>query len=242
MGDDAKDAPPAPEVRAPRHTREATEPLVVSDAARSRYAGATVRQLNLLPPATAAPDTPASAALPAARAHGGQCVLIVEEGALRGYVDMVDLVIAETEDRLASPLRALQRPFAGTPERPEAPAAFRVLTRDTELAELDAFLETHAFALITDAARTYVESVATSADVQRYVDAAPVASALDPRAAEEARKDRSLADMLHMLDQCSPLVRVSERLTQIPDEVTDFYLERAGFQSHDVRLYVCERG
>lgn len=25
---------------------------------------------------------------------------------------------------------------------------------------------------------------------------------------------------------------------QIPDEVTDFYLERAGFQSNDVRLYV----
>jgi len=46
---------------------------------------------------------------------------------------------------------------------------------------------------------------------------------------EESRRDRSLVDVLRRLDGYAPL---------IPDEVTDYYLERAGFQCEDVRLYV----
>ncbi|RXW14673.1 hypothetical protein EST38_g11177 [Candolleomyces aberdarensis] len=44
---------------------------------------------------------------------------------------------------------------------------------------------------------------------------------------EEARKDRTLADFMLMLDDYEPL---------IPNEVTDYYLQRVGFECEDVRL------
>ncbi|TFY54435.1 hypothetical protein EVG20_g9702, partial [Dentipellis fragilis] len=47
------------------------------------------------------------------------------------------------------------------------------------------------------------------------------------QAAEEARKDRTLAEFLLMLDEYEPL---------IPDEVTDYYLQRVGFDCQDPRL------
>ncbi|KAJ3486810.1 hypothetical protein NLI96_g3983 [Meripilus lineatus] len=48
-----------------------------------------------------------------------------------------------------------------------------------------------------------------------------------PRQAEEARKDKSLAEFLLMLDDYEPLV---------PNEVTDYFLQRVGFECEDVRL------
>lgn len=179
----------------------------VREAERRRYAGATVQALELLPPATAHADTPVSAALAAARAHGGQCVLVVDDNVPKGYVDMIDLVMEDTQGRSDAPVGGLQRPFAGTREAPATPETFRVLTRESELAELASFLEDYPFAMITDADRTYIESVATSADVDKFMAKTGAPTALDPRATEEARKDRSLADMLRMLDQFSPLVR-----------------------------------
>ncbi|ELU43611.1 transcription initiation factor TFIID 23-30kDa subunit domain-containing protein [Rhizoctonia solani AG-1 IA] len=47
------------------------------------------------------------------------------------------------------------------------------------------------------------------------------------RADELARKDRTLAEFMLMLDEYDPL---------IPNEVTDYYLQRAGFECEDVRL------
>ncbi|KAJ7077908.1 transcription initiation factor TFIID 23-30kDa subunit-domain-containing protein [Mycena belliarum] len=47
------------------------------------------------------------------------------------------------------------------------------------------------------------------------------------QAAEEARKDRTLAEFMLMLDEYDPL---------IPNEVTDYYLQRVGFECEDVRL------
>ncbi|KAF8817582.1 transcription initiation factor IID, TAF10 subunit [Phlegmacium glaucopus] len=47
------------------------------------------------------------------------------------------------------------------------------------------------------------------------------------QAAEEARKDRTLADFMLMLDDYEPL---------IPNEVTDYYLQRVGFECEDIRL------
>ncbi|KAI0295951.1 hypothetical protein BC826DRAFT_1006385 [Russula brevipes] len=43
----------------------------------------------------------------------------------------------------------------------------------------------------------------------------------------ETRQDRSLVDFLLMLDDYEPL---------IPDEVTDYYLQRVGFDCQDARL------
>lgn len=236
MAEAMDETPPAVEVRAPRQVSAEKGALRVNEAERKRYGGATVEMLGLLPPATAAPDTTVAEALPIARAHHGQCVLVVKDTRLQGYVDMIDLVTEDTQGHQDTPLGELQRPFEGTREKPGRPAAFRVITPETEVAELLSFLKMHAFALVTDADRTHVLSVATHADVQRYLDKKGSTGPLGTREAEEARKDRSLADTLRMLDNFSPLVR--RAADQIPDEVTDFYLERAGFQSEDVRLYV----
>ncbi|KAG8930691.1 Transcription initiation factor TFIID subunit 10 [Tulasnella sp. 418] len=53
------------------------------------------------------------------------------------------------------------------------------------------------------------------------------ATAQTRRADEQARKDRTLAEFLLMLDDYEPL---------IPNEVTDYYLQRVGFECDDVRL------
>ncbi|EIW58627.1 transcription initiation factor IID TAF10 subunit [Trametes versicolor FP-101664 SS1] len=45
--------------------------------------------------------------------------------------------------------------------------------------------------------------------------------------AEETRKDKTLAEFLLMLDDYEPL---------IPNEVTEYYLQRVGFECDDVRL------
>ncbi|KAF8737779.1 hypothetical protein AX14_012341 [Amanita brunnescens Koide BX004] len=47
------------------------------------------------------------------------------------------------------------------------------------------------------------------------------------QAEEEARKDRTLAEFLLMLDDYEPL---------IPNEVTDYFLQRVGFECDDARL------
>jgi len=60
----------------------------------------------------------------------------------------------------------------------------------------------------------------TSAQVQ-------TATQSSRQTAEEARKDRTLAEFLLMLDDYEPL---------IPNEVTDYYLQRVGFECDDVRL------
>ncbi|EJD07389.1 transcription initiation factor IID, TAF10 subunit [Fomitiporia mediterranea MF3/22] len=46
-------------------------------------------------------------------------------------------------------------------------------------------------------------------------------------AAEQARKDRTLAEFMLLLDEHEPL---------IPEEVTDYFLQRVGFECEDVRL------
>ncbi len=57
---------------------------------------------------------------------------------------------------------------------------------------------------------------------------APVASqTMSRREEEESRKDRTLTEFVQLLDAYTPL---------IPDQVTDFYLEKVGFECHDVRL------
>lgn len=120
-----------------------------------------------------------------------------------------------------------------------------------------AFLITQPFALVTDASRSFVLAVATRDDLTRYAQRRgleePTAGNTTPtstnrdtdmhditlqaaragqqplsrREEEEKRKDRTLAEFLSMLDGYRPL---------IPDEVTDHYLEKVGFECEDVRL------
>ncbi|KXN89400.1 Transcription initiation factor TFIID subunit 10 [Leucoagaricus sp. SymC.cos] len=72
-----------------------------------------------------------------------------------------------------------------------------------------------------------VAAAATPAQ-QTTQSAASASSQTQTRqAAEEARKDRTLAEFMLMLDDYEPL---------IPNEVTDYYLQRVGFECEDVRL------
>ncbi|KZT10064.1 transcription initiation factor IID, TAF10 subunit [Laetiporus sulphureus 93-53] len=65
------------------------------------------------------------------------------------------------------------------------------------------------------------------APTQPAQDASTSAQPPSRQATEEARKDRTLAEFLLMLDEYEPL---------IPSEVTDYYLQRVGFDCEDVRL------
>ncbi|KIS70360.1 uncharacterized protein UMAG_01529 [Mycosarcoma maydis] len=67
-------------------------------------------------------------------------------------------------------------------------------------------------------------AAATAAASSTQVSTQPV---LTRREEEEARKDRTLAEFMQLLDGYTPL---------IPDQVTDFYLEKVGFECHDPRL------
>ncbi|KIK09060.1 hypothetical protein K443DRAFT_672095 [Laccaria amethystina LaAM-08-1] len=71
---------------------------------------------------------------------------------------------------------------------------------------------------------------APSPDTQQTALASSSSSAPQTQsrqAAEDARKDRTLAEFMLMLDDYEPL---------IPNEVTDYYLQRVGFECEDVRL------
>ncbi|KAL0953595.1 hypothetical protein HGRIS_004803 [Hohenbuehelia grisea] len=70
-------------------------------------------------------------------------------------------------------------------------------------------------------------TVATNAAASSSSSQAQPVPQQSRQAAEEARKDRTLAEFLLMLDDYDPL---------IPNEVTDYYLQRVGFECEDVRL------
>jgi transcription initiation factor TFIID subunit 10 len=119
---------------------------------------------------------------------------------------------------------------------------------------MTAFLTSYPFALVTDASRSFVLAVATREDLTKYsqrrgleepagnttptstnrdiempdaISKSTEPPQLSRREEEEKRKDRTLAEFLGMLDGYRPL---------IPDEVTDHYLEKVGFECEDPRL------
>lgn len=210
----------SPLIRAPSKTPRAGEPQNVPQDMREKWQDGTVSSLSLLPVAAVSPDTPVRAALAASRAHGGQCVLVVENEQLRGHVDMVDLVAHEEQGSLDDAVREIQRRFV-----PDA--TFRIIHSHTPLADVATFLQTRDIALVTDEEGQYITNVIVPGDLTRY-DAQPTASAaIGSRTEEETRRDHAVVDILRQLDGYAPL---------IPDEVSDYYLERAGFQCEDVRL------
>lgn len=209
----------AAHIDAPRAT--AADPVAVDSATEARFRGITVGALQLLPAAHVAPDATCAHALAASRAHHGQPVLVVDGSRATGYLDMVDLVAAEAAGSAETEtVAALRRPFAGTRESPERPTTFYPITSETPLSEASVFLQSAPFALVTDTDATGVQNVLTSDDIAQYADRMGLDSAptrLARRAEDEARKDRSLADFLHMLDDYSPLVRTQRGTTLTTD-------------------------
>ncbi|SNX83370.1 related to TAF10 - TFIID and SAGA subunit [Melanopsichium pennsylvanicum] len=73
-----------------------------------------------------------------------------------------------------------------------------------------------------------VPAAAAAATTVATPSAAPIQPhTMSRREEEESRKDRTLAEFMQLLDGYTPL---------IPDQVTDFYLEKVGFECHDLRL------
>ena len=70
-------------------------------------------------------------------------------------------------------------------------------------------------------------SSSSAAAAAAAASSGPANPTMSRREEEESRKDRTLAEFMQLLDGYTPL---------IPDQVTDFYLERVGFECHDVRL------
>ena len=211
----------SPLIRAPSKTPRASEPQDVPQDVREKWQDGTVASLSLLPVAAVSPDSPVRTALAASRAHRGQCVLVVENEQLQGYVDMVDLVAQETQGSLDDAVRDIQRRFV-----PDA--TFRIIHSHTPLGDVAAFLQTRDVALVTDDEGQYITNVIVPGDLMRYADHQPAArAAIGSRSEEETRRDHAMVEILRQLHGYTPL---------IPDEVTDYYLERAGFQCEDVRL------
>lgn len=87
--------------------------------------------------------------------------------------------------------------------------------------------QTHTYALQQSSSTANTTSVASGSATATSSTVGPSTQYQTRQAAEEARKDRTLAEFLLMLDEYEPL---------IPTEVTDYYLQRVGFECDDVRL------
>ncbi|GAA5906220.1 hypothetical protein JCM6882_006079 [Rhodosporidiobolus microsporus] len=72
-------------------------------------------------------------------------------------------------------------------------------------------------------------AASTSAPPPQLVNGAPppAGQGRSAKDVEQERKDQELAQLLEMMDDYKPI---------IPDEVTDYYLQRAGFDTNDVRV------
>lgn len=79
----------------------------------------------------------------------------------------------------------------------------------------------------TPAAETHVGTATIPAQPSSQPAASTSTQQPTRQISEDARKDRTLAEFMLMLDDYEPLV---------PNEVTDYYLQRVGFECEDVRL------
>ncbi|KAE8248641.1 hypothetical protein A4X13_0g5529 [Tilletia indica] len=230
-----------------------------SSSTSAKYRGAVVEDMQL-PPAVAVPrNASVSAALSVAHDHDYSQLPLVSttDRKLLGYVDVAVLSKRLAEGSLigSDPVDSAMNRFANATSSSSSAAGagagassnagnrtrstFTVIDPNTGLGELETFLQNHPFALVTDPSRSFVLAVATREDLNKFVarrglgggsgnGASETTSApMTRREEEEARKDRTLAQFMLMLDDYKPL---------IPDEVTDYYLEKVGFECDDVRL------
>ncbi|KAL1836885.1 hypothetical protein VTJ49DRAFT_4527 [Mycothermus thermophilus] len=153
-----------------------SEPYVSKWA--SRYRGATVEDLD--PPAALSltPSDSISVALLSAfeREYTHLTIVDAETRALLGYISMPRLQAlleegrVKPEDEVGKAMLRFRRKGA----------AYKVITMDTPLEELEAFFEGAAtggqkqdFAVITDAQRRFVLGVATREDLEEFVKRRP---------------------------------------------------------------------
>ncbi|CEH16141.1 transcription initiation factor subunit taf10 [Ceraceosorus bombacis] len=249
-------------------------PAAPTDAA-SRFRGASVEDLQLSPAVCVDLRTPLGSALRIAHDHDYSQLPVMDGRKPKGYLDVKEAVHRTGTGKLSAERNVSE---AMTRFRGEsAGGTFTVITPDTGLAELEAFLDSNPFAFVTDVDRQFVIGIATSEDLSRYIarrgltpapsrgagdksnadasmdvdgnqtptgdqtstregDTVSVKGAqasasqeqpLSRRAEEERRKDRTLGEFLGMLDGYDPL---------IPDEVTEHYLSKVGFECDDQRL------
>jgi hypothetical protein len=97
-------------------------------------------------------------------------------------------------------------------------------------------------------ASTYSYSAPSQSTAAATSSGKPAQQPQPRQPAEDVRKDATLAEFMLMLDDYEPLVYylsasccchicADDPITQIPNEVTDYYLQRVGFECEDVRLY-----
>lgn len=247
----------------PPRSLPVAEPSPATSSQSLKYRGATVEDLQLSP-AVSVPTTATIAnALDVAFDHDYEQLPVLSskngERKLVGYLDIKKLRTEVENGKLEKTQGVLNVmvKFGGSKKKDDnaTSSTFTLISPETGLGELEAFLSTYPFALVTDASRSFVLAVATRDDLQKYAQRRGLEDAgtktptqdtdmlddtvrpagnssqqqplLTRREEEEKRKDRTLAEFLQMLDGYRPL---------IPDQVTEHYLEKVGFECEDVRL------
>ncbi|KAH9942827.1 hypothetical protein B0H21DRAFT_695951 [Amylocystis lapponica] len=132
-----------------------------------KYRGAVVEDLQL-PPAFALPaGEPISRAIELAYERDFSHIPVLDRHRKPiGYVDVAALKArweagkADPDDKVLQYLTKFKR----SPSQP-----YTLITPETPLAELEAFLQNSIFALVTDGARKFVLAVATSQDLLNFV-------------------------------------------------------------------------
>lgn len=147
----------------------------------NKYRGATVADLDLPPALSTSPDTSVDAALLSASSHDYShlTVLSPTTRALRGYLPIPRLrTLLETRQLQPSdPVSKAMVRF-----RRDRGHAYKVITMETELWELEGFFEgigdlgngdKQDFAVVTDAGRKFVLGVVTRGDLEEFVRRRP---------------------------------------------------------------------